>query len=283
MEEGTAQGTGTAEGQAAEGTEGIQTTQGAPGSTEGQSGAGQAGQTTVQGTGPASEETFFDPASIQDKPELLSAYKQMQRAFSRKNDSIKAAREKIEAYDAFTQDPIGNLQRIAGQYGYTLGRAGASNDQGQQQGAWEPKTWEDVIARAKQEAREEVMKEFEPIFGQVQTLQKSNMETMLDQTCPDWRQYEDDMVANLRKHPSLVNDPAKLYMISVPSEVLESRATQKALQKLQTKAESSQVAGKSTTTKQASGKDFEKVASFDDAVKVAKAKLAEQGIRHPGA
>jgi len=126
-------------------------------------------------------------------------------------------------------------------------------------------------------AEKRVMEKLQPYLKEVQTVKRTNLETMLDQSCPDWRVYEDDMMANLKAHPTLVNDPVKLYQLSVPSNVLESRATQKALKKLQTKSGNGQVSGGSTTTKTPSQMPTGPM-TFDDAVKAAKAKLQADGV-----
>ena len=87
---------------------------------EGQS--NEAGEQTTpdEGSDSAAEDAFFDPKSIQDRPELVAAYKQMQAAYTKKMQAISEDRNKIEAYDAFQQNPVESIQRIAAQYGYHL-------------------------------------------------------------------------------------------------------------------------------------------------------------------
>ena len=255
-----------ADGQAGAGTQttptGTQTTQAATGSeTTGT-------QTTPQGT--AAEETFFDPESIKGKPELEAAYKQMQGAFSKKTAALKASTQKIEAYDSFMSDPVKSVQQVAAQYGYSLTKAEAQQVVGEVTD--EPKSWKDVYARAKQEVLQDIM----PFLNQVTETRKSQLEKTLDDNCPDWRVYEDKMKANISQHPTLVNDPVMLYRLSVPPEVLEGRAAQAALKKLQDKANSSQLSGGSSTNQQASSKPKGKL-TFDQAVQYAKAELAAQG------
>ncbi|MHC4635804.1 MAG: hypothetical protein ACYSYU_11445, partial [Planctomycetota bacterium] len=92
------------------------------------------------------------------------------------------------------------------------------------------------------------------------------------------QQYEDTMKINLQKHPSLANDPTSLYRMSVPQEVLESRATQMALKKLEAKGESAKISGGSTTTKTPSGGLPDKPVSFTQAYEAAKQSLRDQGI-----
>jgi hypothetical protein len=261
------------------------TTAPAPTPAKGQSGQATAPQTTDKGTAQA-EDSFFDPKDLD--PALIPAYKQMQKAFTKKTQEIAQHRQKVEAYDAFNKDPIGQMQTMAARMGYKLTRAeaavAAQNTPVPEN--WQPQTWGEVMEKFQQSIipnlRQEVIKDLSPALQELQNLRKSNLERMLDDSCPDWRTYEDDMKANLQAHPSLVNDPAKLYRISVPEEVLESLATQRALKKLEAKAKSSQVGGTSTTTKHQSP-GTENVRSFNDAVEYAKRRLAEQGIRPPGA
>jgi len=279
MSEEVTSGTGPAEGQPATGTApatGATTTAGT-GSGEGQP-AGTGQTTAPSGTGQTqTEDSFFDPKDL--SPELMPAYKQMQRAFGKKMEEIKAHRQKIDAYDAFSKDPVTQLQQMASQMGYRLTRAEAqavADQQGGENTPWEPQTWEEVMARAKQE----VLKELSPVFSELQTVKKQNIEKMLDDSCPDWRQYEDEMTALLQEHPTLAKDPAKLYALAVPHEILETRATQAALKKLQQKVDSSKVGSTSTTKTQAPAEP-DKPLSFNDAVNFARARLAEQGLKAP--
>lgn len=284
------QETGDIRGQSEAGPQGAETTGPEPSEMgEGQSSAGQPEGATQQDAGSQkpTEDTFFDPQSIQDKPELLAAYKEMQRNYSKKMESIKNARQKIEAYDAFAADPVTQLQNMARQYGYSLSRAEAADRLNQQNGnqsqdlqGWEPKSWDEVIQRAEERAYDRIMQEQQPLLQEVQNLRKSNLEVFLDNNAPDWRTYEDEMMTTLREHPSLVNNPLALYKLAVPDDVLQSRATQRALKKMQDKGASASVKGASTTTKRAATMP-DKPVSFDEAVKIAERELAEQGIRKP--
>jgi hypothetical protein len=276
------QGTVSGEGQPAAGSE--TTTPTGSGTVQGQpegSGVGTTGQDA--GT-QAAEDVFFDPRDLEGKPELQAAYKQMQKAFGKKMEDIKKARSKIEAYDQFSTDPLGQIQQIASQMGYKLTRADAqamATQAGVGGQPPEPQSWEEVFRIAEQRAETKLMQKFGPLLQEVSTLKKNNVEKLLDDHAPDWRQYEDDMMANLKAHPSLVNDPVKLYRLSVPQEVLESRATQAALKKMQDKVNSSQTSGQSTTTKKAGVGTPDKVMSFAESVEYARAKLAEDGLRPP--
>ena len=83
----------------------------------------------------------------------------------------------------------------------------------------------------------------------------------------------------MKMHPTLVHDPAMLYKMSVPSDVIESRATQKALKRLESKTQSSKVSGASTTNKLPQGGVPNKSVSFQDAVAFARKAVADQGIQ----
>lgn len=276
----------TSGGQSEPGSGGGQTTGADPaGSGAGQA-AGATGQTSqgAPDTG-SQEDSFFDPRSIADKPELQAAYKQMQRAYTKKMQNISEQKQKIEAYDAFYQDPISQVQRIAKQYGYSLTRAEAADvansqqNQNNQQQNWQPQSWDDVMERATQIAEQRIMEKMNPVFSEVQNIRKQSIESQLSEIDPTWQQYEDQMKTNLGKHPTLATDPAMLYRLSVPQDVLESRATQAALKKLEAKGQSANVSGSSTTTRQPQGGLPDKPVSFQDAVAAAKKVLSEQGIR----
>lgn len=248
--------------------------------TEGAKGKSSAtAQTTApQGTDAASgEDTFFDPKELD--PSLMPAYKNMQRSYGKKMEEIKAQRQKVEAYDAFSKDPIGQIQAMASRLGYKLTRADAAAvaDAATQSGEqWAPQTWGEVMARAK----EEVLREISPMLTEIQTLKKSNIEKMLDDAAPDWREHEDEMVKLLGEHPTLAKDPVKLYRMALPPELLETRATQAALKKLQSKADAAKVGGTSTTKSPATVVP-DKAVSFNEAVEIAKRQLAEKGLRPP--
>lgn len=260
---------------------GPQTTNSGPettGATPESQSTGQ--QTTNNGPG-AAEEAFFDPESIKDKPELMSAYKQMQAAFTKRTSALKGSEQKVKAYDDFVANPAQTLQMLAAQYGYQLSRAQAQGMiDGQQQSQFEPQSWEEVLRAAEERAEKRVIDRLSPFINQVKETRQNQVERLLDDQCPDWRVYEDKMTAMLQKHPTMVNDPVELYRISVPAEVWQSRAAQAALKKLQDKASSSQLSGGSTTTQQASDKPKGRM-NFDEAVKYAKGVLADRGIHPP--
>lgn len=235
-------------------------------------------QTTVSGT--EADETFFDPSSIKGKPELESAYKEMQRAWTKKTTEYKQREKQYEtkasAYDAFMANPVPQIKMLAQQYGLNITDAQAQQV-AEQVGNGDPKNWDDVYKVAEQR----VLQKLGPVLSDYQQTRKQNIEKQLDDNCPDWRQYEDEMQGNLQKHPSLVSDPVKLYQISVPEKVWQSRATQEAMRKLQSKAESAQVSSGSTTNKTSSNKPSGKM-SFNEAVEFAKRSLQSQGMKPPG-
>lgn len=237
------------------------------GQANGQSGAPT--QTTSTGTEQGGE-SFFDYETIRGKPELESAYKEMQGAFTRKNEVFAKGRDKISQYDNFMANPVDTMRQLAQQYGYQMVQGQATAD-------GQPKTyenWDDVMT----EAKRQVMDELQPMFGEMQNMKKQNVEQALDNSFPDWRTYEDSMMENLQAHPTLVNDHKKLYQMSVPGEVLEARATKAALAKIQGTTES-RIQGQSTTTQQATAPKAAK--SFEEAVVIARASLASKGMKPP--
>jgi len=270
----------------------ARTTEPAPEAGAGQPEGSQTQQTTPPASadsGPAegqAEDSFFDPKDIQDKPELMAAYKQMQGAFSKKMAGLAQDRRKIEAYDAFNADPISTMQQFAQRLGYQLTPAQAAQAaqamEQQQQAEWEPESWNDVMAKATQQAKAEIFRDLQPFIGHIQQVQKSQIESHLDEAAPDWRQYETEMSALLKQHPSLAKDPVALYRLAVPPEVLESRATQQALKRLQAKTDAARISGASQTSKKPGlGPEPGKSLSFAESVAFAKQRLAEQGIK-PG-
>ena len=262
------------------GTQGIETTgEGTLSDAAGESGASTEG-TTGDGTQDSAEETFFNPADLDGKPELQAAYKNMQRAFSKRMSDLSTHRQKIEAYDSFNSDPIKNMSEALSRMGYQVVPQNANAPSNEPQNE-DPQSWDDVYSKATQAAKAEIMREFGPIINQVQGMRKSAIENQLAELDPTWQQYEPDMQKNLKSHPSLANDPAMLYRMSVPASVLESRATQAALKKLQAKTDSSKVSG-ATTTKTPGTEMPNKPMSFQESVDFARKQLASQGLSAPG-
>jgi hypothetical protein len=113
------------------------------------------------------------------------------------------------------------------------------------------------------------------MLGTVKEMHKNTVESQLEAIDPNWRLHEDEMLSNMQAHPSLVNDVAKLYRISVPEEVLMQKATQQALRKLEGKVDAAKVHGSSRTSK--TSKVGPQIKSFDDAVRAAEQQLAAGG------
>jgi DNA polymerase III alpha subunit (gram-positive type) len=210
----------------------------------------------------AVEESFFDYNEIKGNPQLEAAYKQMQAAFTQKQQGLSGGADKIAAYDRFMQNPVSEIQALAQQYGLQIQGA-----QDQQQQQFDPKSWDDVM----QHMRQQVIQDLQPMISEVQSVKKQNIETHFDNNFPDWRQYEDDMKRNLQAHPSLAGDPDMLYRMSVPQKVWESRATQAAMKKLSAQSSSAQVSGGGTTNRQP--KSIEKARSFNEAFEMAKQQM----------
>jgi len=231
-------------------------------------------QTTVTGSGDAGE-SFFDPRDVIGTP-AESAYKQMQGEFTKRLQGIKDGQTKIDAYDAFQRDPRGTIEQMARQYGYNFVQSDPNAGQNE---AWQPKTWDEVMTKATEQARAELLQEFQPMAEEVQSLKRQGVETHLDTNHPDWRAYESQMVDTLKAHPSMANDPDLLYRMSVPPELIQQRATQAALAKIKDGAAGSEVSGNKTTTVQT--KNEPAINTLEDAVAVARERLRAQGIRRP--
>lgn len=195
-----------------------------------------------------SSESFFDPTDL--SPELMPAYKQMQAAFTKKTQAIAKDRKAIEEYRQIMADPHGALRRYAEAYGYQLTPAQQAAAAKAEASEWQPQTWDEVIARTKEETRKELLQQFAPVIDEVRNVKRTQIERTLDEADPEWRQYEDDMQSLLAEHPSLAKDPGKLLRLAIPSEVLETRAYQRALKKLQAKTDAAQtVSGGSSTAR----------------------------------
>lgn len=264
-----------AEGQAA--TAPVGTTAAAPETTVGQA-HGEGSTATGQATAPEADHSFFDPKAV--PPELLPAYKQMQGSYTKKMQAVaeraKLEAQKIAAYDAFSKDPVTALQNMAKQYGFSMTRAEAQAQVAKQEAAeqdWTPQTWDEVLERAEQRAEQRLMQKLAPVLQTVQQQQAQGIEKQLDDADPTWRDHEDEMRANLERYPHLATKLDKLLELSMPREVLEGRAMQAALKKLEAKTRSASVGGKSTTRSAAPATN--KIMSFDESVQAAREALAK--------
>lgn len=247
----------------------------APGASDEQSVA--LSQTTSDRPDSGDVESFFDPKSIEDKPELLSAYKQMQGEFTKRLQGISDSQLKIDAYNAFEADPLGYMRNMATQYGWNLIEGGTDP---KTNGDFAPNTWEDVEKHFLDKARKELAKEFVPLTNEVKDLKRQNVESQLDRDYPDWRTYESQMKDMLARHPTLVNDTEALYNMSVPKELLEQRATKAALAKIKGGTDNAIVGDNKTTSIPTTDKPT-KPLTFEEAVTFAKAKLGKAGLTAP--
>ncbi len=234
--------------------------------------AGDVGTSAAADAAGTASEEFFDPKALPE--ELLPAYKQMQRAFTQKTQGIRESRNKIEAYDAFMRDPVSTLQNIANQYGLHLSPAQAAAAVAQASDDEQPDTWNDVYTRAAQHARAQILQELSPVLNEVRQIKKSSIEKVLDEEAPEWRIHEDAMIETLNKHPSLANDPTMLARVALPREVVEGRAMQQALRKLESKGKSAKASGGSTTGREPAPDPNRKM-SFQEAVDFARAQVAK--------
>lgn len=232
------------------------------------------------------EDTFFDPSAV--PPELQGAYKQMQKAFTKKSQEISQHKQKVEAYDSFTRDPIGTLQQLATQYGYQIARPGdrASTQTAQgHQGDnmlddpnWQPQTWGELGNVLKNQVMSEVQKMMgsvmSPIYQNVEQITSRHIEQQLSEIDQNWRIYEDDIKKNIQLAPGLLKSEdgiRKLYRMSVPDEIITGRATQAAVKKMEEKAQAAQTGIKTRTLQSAPAS--RKINNFDDAVRLAKEQL----------
>jgi len=246
----------------------------APGGDEGQSISPD--QTTSSGPdNGATGESFFDPKSIEHSPELVQAYKQMQGAFSKGMGGIRGDQQKIDAYNAAMANPAATVRQLAQQYGMTVVDGRPEAQAGGEE--FNPKSWADVVSHIKSQVENDVSQRYQPIINQVRDLKQQSVETYLDANHTDWRTYENEMISTLQAHPSMAADPDTLYRMSVPSEVLEARATARALERLKTGKDGSVVPGANKATSETSTKPTGKL-SFNEAVAFAKSQLKAQGI-----
>ena len=237
----------------------------------------------------ATEESFlpeFDPTTL--AAELQPAYQKLEKdfktVFTKKTQAISKEKQKIEAYDAFFSNPVDSLNRTAQQYGFKMVPISQANQQqinqnGQGFGDWQPNTWDEVLERfgpvLMKKFEEQFMGKLQPMFDSFQKVTSDNIEKQLGEIDKDWKLYEDEMTENLKTHPTLAKDVAKLYRISVPEDVLRSKYTQLALKRFEEKAASAKVQGKSSV--QSSQPIQNKKMTFQESVEWAKQEVAKQG------
>jgi len=270
------------DGQAAAPADTSATSAAAPTATDGQgaaTGSSDAGQAATAAPAPQPFEENFDPKTL--PPELQAGYKQMHSAFTKRMQGISQDRDLLDQAKRFMADPITGMQQMAQQYGYQLTRAEAAAAvvAGQGPAQWDPKAgdppdWETLLSTAESRAEQRIMQKFGPIIENVQKLQANSIEKQLDDLDPQWRTHEDAMKTNMQNHPTLVKDVSLLYRMSVPPEVLEARATQAALARLQKNTNSARVSG--TSTARATSPAPREVKTFADAVEAAKEQLGKR-------
>lgn len=258
----------------------------APTATDGQgaaTGSSADGQAAPTAPAPQQFEENFDPKTL--PPELQAGYKQMHSAFTKRMQGISQDRDLLDQAKRFQRDPDYQIQVIketARAHGFQLTNTQAANiAAGQGQPAqWDPHSgeappdWDTVLSEADRRAEARLMQKFGPVIENVQKLQASSIEKQLDDIDPQWRAHEDAMRDNLRDHPTLVKDVRKLYNLSVPPEVLEARATQAALNRINRTTQSARVSGTSTARGTVSAP--REVKTFADAVEAAKEQIGKK-------
>jgi hypothetical protein len=272
------------------------TTEVAPVVDQGQAGDTKTGDGQAQAPKPDTTEERF--LTLDDVPENLREHvaglvtkkeREMQAAFTKKTQAIAKERNKIEAYNAFEANPIDTLSRVAQNLGYQLTRADQGQQMqqqkpGQQYGQqlgpdWQPDSWDQVMELAESRAEQRILQKLQPVLAplmqNVEKIRSDTIESQLEKIDPNWKIYEDEIKESLKMAPNLIQTPqgiAKLYRMSVPEDVLTSRATQTALHKFAASAKSAAVGSKSQTTKTTVES---KVESFNDAVQAAKRQLGQ--------
>ncbi|NIS17885.1 MAG: hypothetical protein GWN14_06560, partial [candidate division Zixibacteria bacterium] len=115
---------------------------------------GQSAQTVeTTETGSQETDTFFDPNQVPE--DLQSAYKNMQASYTKKMQALSGDRQKIEAFDAFMSNPMGELQRLATEYGYQLVSGKQQAESQQLDSDWQPQSWQEVQDRISSSAVEQ--------------------------------------------------------------------------------------------------------------------------------
>jgi hypothetical protein len=230
------------------------------------------------------QDHFFDPSKVPE--ELKPIYKAMQAAYTKKTQALAEQRKKIEAYDAFARDPVGTLEQLARQYGYTLTKSGPATGQGQgnpfADPNYQPQTWADLASDISNFVTQQLVSQLgqviQPLYRSVEQITSKHIESQLDQIDPNWHLYEEEIKQNMQLFPQLIQTPDglhKLYKISVPDEVYRGRIVKGVLEKYNEKAHAAKMATKSQS-KMATA-TVRKITSFEDAVALAKEQLKKGG------
>jgi hypothetical protein len=247
--------------------------------------------TGEQKTSNETDDLLYDPIEYEHvtskldpevKKQIDAFKKNLQSDYSKKTLAIKTQKDKLAMVDAFQRDPVKFTKDLARRMGLQVVNQNEQNQSQSEFDNWEPQTWKEVVQKISSEIQKGQQGRRDPLEEEVIALKKTNIEQFLDKNVPDWRDYEDHMIENIKQHPSLVNDPIKLYRLSVPEEVLETKAYKKAIEKMQDKVKSAQVGGASKTNKESQEEGFNKARTFEEAVEFARKKIAKDGIRPPG-
>jgi len=239
---------------------------------------------------PTKQESFFDfgdmPEAVKTYLEGTDPYKLLQASYSKKTQALAKERQKVEAYDAFMADPETSLKRAVEQIGMRMEPIGRTSTPGTSADVsttgnfsmdWHPENWPIVGEAVDQRIDAKLNAFFEklqPLVSNIKTLITSNVERQLSEIDSDWKAYEDEMMETLKAHPTLKNDVAKLYRISVPEVVLNARATQAALKNFEDKAASAKIQGKSSI-RSATSSPLNKKRTFDEAIQFAREEIAK--------
>lgn len=264
---------------------------GQPQTTESQTQPGQAQSTQAT----AAEQFFADFNSLPEdvKTKLEPFYKQMQADYTRKTQRLskkeKEYLQKVQAYDQFTANPLHNLAQLAQQYGYEMMPRGTQPQQQQEKRTvtpdWQPNTWEDVFGKNEEyltpkikamidEAREQDRQEIEFLKKELGGQRAEKVKQIFDSIDPEWQKYEDDMREILMEHPTLAKDPAKLYRMVLPDEVLKARATQEALKQMEAKTQAAKIESSGRSKQSAPAKQGPM--SFQEAFELAKTQIGRK-------
>ena len=215
-------------------------------------------------------EQFMDPKDLPD--DLKPHFKRMQSSFTKKMQSAKELKDKAQLVDAYNADPLGFTRQLAAQHGLNLNSQAPQGNTGEQT-EFKPDNWGDVFKEFEGRMSAYLANHFSPVLQEVKEVKQKQIETILDEEAPEWREYEDDMISMLKDHPTLAKDTQKLIRLAIPKEVIEGRAMQKALSRIDKKGKAAKISQGSTTTKTVAPTKTG-IMSFADAIKAAKNELA---------
>lgn len=236
------------------------------------------------------DDLIYDPAEYdrvtsgldpEIKRQVDAFRKSLQGDYTRKTQKVAEVRKMADAYQQFLRDPHGTLHEVAKQLGYQVNPMNGSGNQQQSASNMDdfaPQTWGEVMTKLKESVMAELTphlnEQVSPLLNEMQSIKQQEFESKLNDIDPMWHQYQDDIMQNLRQYPSLMADPKKLYMMSVPTKVFESRMTQNALNRVKKSTSSnSPFSGSQTTKRPGKNMSPNKLMSFQEAVEYAKAQL----------